>query len=112
MAGIGRLLTQTVQVATRLGSDSSGDIEADPVDVACYIEESTRLVRDANGEEVVSSTRLIAAIDAAPTVPPVAGQFSVNSTVTVNGRDATVITAARRDGVGPARCWHVEVSLT
>lgn len=112
MSGIGRLLTQTVPVKTCLGSDSSGPILADPADVACYIEDSVRMVRDSMGQEVVSSVRLIAALDAAPAVPPVAGQFTVNSVATVNGRDVQVLTAARRDGVGPTRCWHVEIALT
>lgn len=110
--GIARLFTQTVTVQTCTGSDSSGPLRATGVDVACYVEDSTRLIRDAAGQEVVSSTRVFAPLTTAPTVPPVAGQFTVDSLVTVNGRDAFVITSARRDGVGPSSAWHVEIALT
>lgn len=103
--GIARLFTQTVSVATFLGTDSLGPRRADPVTKSVFINDARKMVRNRDGVEVVSETTLygyLADIDA----------FTVNSDVLVNGRTAQVICAYRRDSAGPASAHHVEVTLT
>lgn len=112
MTGIARLFTQSVSVETLLGSGAYGDVWADPVDIACFINDTTKMTRNAQGDEVVSSTTLYAPLTTSPDQPATAGQFAPGSRVTVQGRTALVLSAARRDSAGPARIWHTEVTLT
>ena len=109
--GIARLFTQTVTLATYLGSGTFNDVFADPVAVACQVEDTIREVRNSDGDQVVSTARVFAGLSTAPDVPAVAGQFAPGSKVTVNGRTALVLSVARRD-VGPTSARHVEVALT
>lgn len=112
MPGIAALFTQTVDVETLTGSGAYGDVFASPVTVACFVNDRSKMVRNSNGDEIVSTTTLYAPLTASPDVPATAGQFAPGSRVTVNGRTAYVVNAARRDSAGPSRIWHTEVTLT
>jgi hypothetical protein len=106
------LLNQTVTVETRTGAGAYGEVYAAPTDVSCFLSEVTRTVRDSKGTEVVSSTTLYAPLAAAPDPSPSAGQFAVGSRVTVAGRTAYVIQAARQNAAGPITIHHTSVHLT
>ena len=103
--GIARLFTQSVSVKTYLGQGSFGPEYAPAVDVQCFVNDARKLVRNSTGDEVVSETTLYAPLSSY-------GSFTAQSLVTVNGRDASVITVYRRDSVGPASAHHVEVTLS
>lgn len=105
MSGVVRLFKQSVSVETRTGQGAYGDVFATAAAVPCFISDQTRLVRNANAEEVVSSVTLYAALASVD-------QFTPGSRVAVNGRTAYVISAARHDGAGPTRIHHAEVHLT
>lgn len=112
MSGIARLFNQSVSVETRTGSGAYGDTFATPTTVVCSISEKTQLVRDQSAAEVASSTTLYAPLSASPDSTPTSGQFAPGSRVTVHGRVAYVISAARQDSQGPARIHHTAVYLT
>ena len=112
MSGIGRLFTQTVSVETLTGQGAYGDVFADPRTVQCFVQDRTKWTRDAQGEEVVSTSTIYAPIGASPDTPPTAGQFTPGSRVTLAGRTAYVISVARQDSAGPARIHHTAVELT
>lgn len=85
---------------------------ADPVPVGCYVMDVTEIVKNGEGQEVVSTAKINAPLSASPTVPSVAGQFTPGSEVTLpSGRVATVIKAARHDsgalnlGLNHATIW-------
>jgi hypothetical protein len=109
---IQRMFKQAVTLETYLGSGAHGPLFASPLSVPCAISSATKMVRNTLGEEVVSSTRIYAAVTTAPTEPAVAGQFSPGSRVTIAGKVAHVIAAASRDQPAPTRVHHVEVDLT
>lgn len=109
---IARLFTQSVTLETFLGAGAYGDTYADPAEVSCFIQDAVKLTRSSTAEEVVSTTTLFAALATSPDSPPVAGQFSAGSRVTVNGRQAFVIHAARQNSGGPTRIHHTRVDLT
>jgi len=80
----------TVTVRPYQGSGGMGPVWGDPVTVAAFVLEESKMVRDASASEVVSSTQVYCAIDVA--APP-------ESLVTVwpgesFEREAQVITAA------------------
>lgn len=62
----GFLLRHRVQIEEYIGSNARGDVFGDPVGVRCLLVESTRLVRNKQGEEVTSSTSYIAKPDHDP----------------------------------------------
>lgn len=105
MSGVARLFKQSVSVETRTGQGAYGDMFGSATEVPCFISDQTRLVRNTNAEEVVSSITLYAPLDSAT-------QFTPGSRVAVNGRTAFVISTARHEGAGPARIHHTEVHLT
>lgn len=109
--GIERLFTQIVSLETYLGTGTFGDVYADPVDVACYLEDAIREVRNTQGDQVVSTARIYASLNTAPDDPSTAGQFAVGSKVTAHGRTALVLSVARYE-VGPVNARHIEVALT
>lgn len=93
-----------VTVATRTGATGAGDVFAADVDVNCWRDATVRMVRNAQGVEVVSSTTVRTSDDRALWAP--------GSTVTWVGGSGTVISATQIDG-GDAYPWpHTEVSLT
>jgi hypothetical protein len=103
--GIARLFTQTVSVQTYEGEGSLGPVWAPAVDVACFVNDARKLVRNSAGDEVVSETTLYTPLSAY-------SSFTIQSRVTVNGRAANVITVYKRDSAGPASAHHVEVTLS
>ena len=103
--GIARLFTQTVSVETCLGTGVNGQVYAPAVTVSCFVNDGHKLVRDSTGDQVVASTTLYAALSTVDT-------FTPQSKVLVNGREARVIAAYRRDSAGPASAHHAHVELT
>jgi hypothetical protein len=48
----------TASVETWKGAGSNGDVYAAPVTVLCFADDARRLVRNANGEQIISETTL------------------------------------------------------
>jgi hypothetical protein len=95
----------TVTVRTLTGSGAMGDIFADPADLACFVDDKTRLVRAADASQIVSSSTLYAPAGTTTLTP--GSEVDLPS-----GRTATVITAAVRTS-GPLDLPdHVEAALT
>lgn len=95
----------TVTVKSHLGASAYGDRFGDPVPVPCFVEDDVKLIRDSDGNEVVSSTTVYSNIDKA-------ALFPVGSLViTPFGREARVIGLARH-AVGDPDIDHVEIHLS
>lgn len=58
MGDLDGFYVHTVSVETKTGSGAYGDVYAAPVNVACWLEPKRRLVRDKDGQEVLSSSFL------------------------------------------------------
>lgn len=94
---------QTVTIRPLLGSGGMGDIWGTPTPVDVLLDESTRLVRDTDAVEVVSSATLYA--DVGTVAPP-------GSEVTLpDGSVHTVITTSRQHADDPD-LTGLEVALT
>lgn len=99
----GWLQRHTVEVEAYLGDGAYGPIYAAPVTVRCLIDDTRRLVRNANGDEVTAETTLyVGDLDA--NIPP-------ESRVTVNGRTTTVLSVSRHDGAGLPTPNHLEIAV-
>ncbi len=86
-------LTEPVSVRSYLGETSgAGPAHSAPVVTRCQLEAVRRLVRNDNGDEVVSSTTLRLSPDLDPTLD-LEVVFAPESLVTVRGREAQVISA-------------------
>ncbi|MFE3449627.1 hypothetical protein ACFXJ8_11895 [Nonomuraea sp. NPDC059194] len=96
------LLRHTVIVEPFEGEGPFGPEFGDQVTERAFIDEKRRLVRDAEGVEVVSETTVYMRL--AATCP-------AGSRMIVNGRLTYVITASRRDGGGLPTPDHLEVAL-
>ncbi|WP_194522344.1 hypothetical protein [Cellulosimicrobium sp. JZ28] len=83
-------LVHTVTVVPLIGSGGMGDVHGPPVaGVPCLVDETTRMVRDRTGAQVVSSATVYARTTA-PAAPP-------GSLLTLpSGRTAIVLAEARR----------------
>ncbi len=107
------LLKDTVTISTYQGDGAYGAVFADPVNVRVNVDTTRKLVRDANGEQVVSDVTLAAhpqtRDDQGGTHDPVA-LFAPGSKVTVNGRDSEVI-GTRAATIRGTTAW-VEVTCT
>ncbi|MFF7452099.1 MULTISPECIES: hypothetical protein [unclassified Streptomyces] len=99
----GYLLRHLVTVEPLLGNSATGPRYGPPVQVRCFVEEKTRMVRNPAGEEVTSSSTLYARPD---TVCPAKSRVTLPS-----GRKTTVIEAVRQDGGGLPTPDHLEVRL-
>lgn len=87
-------LNDSVTVETIGGIGFDGITSTSSVVDGIMVEEETRLVRNSDGNEVVSSATLYASLDEA-------GKFLVNSRVTLpSGRVSTVLASARHDVPG------------
>lgn len=74
----------TVSVETYAGESGVGPVFAASVDVVCQVDPTIQMVRNANGEEVVSALTIhVADTDAA--------KFAPQSRLTVSGRKSTVL---------------------
>lgn len=104
MSGIpGWLLRHTVTVRALSGQGPYGPVYADPRAVRCFLDQQTRMVRNAAGDEVTSSSTFYARLD---TVCPAGSHVTLP-----DGRTTTVIAALRRDGGGLSTPDHLEVQL-
>ena len=108
MAGIDPLAdwwVHKVIVERKRGEGAYGPVFADPVQVPCFVDESQRLVRGADGAEIVSSTGVA--------FPAEVGPIPHGSRITLRPphteRTALVVTVARADSpFGPN---HHEIRL-
>ncbi|GGS88492.1 hypothetical protein ACFFV7_50960 [Nonomuraea spiralis] len=96
------LLRHQVLVEPFEGEGPFGPEYGEQVTESAFVDDKRRLVRDAEGAEVVSETTVYMRLDA--TCP-------TGSRVTVNGRVTYAITASRRDGGGLPTPDHLEVAL-
>jgi hypothetical protein len=102
--GIARFFVHTVTVETRKGKNSKGDVFASPAVVdGLLVDDSVKLVRDANGQEIVSNTQIAGPL----TIVPL---FTPGSKVTTSTRTARVIGVNSADVPGLPE--HVVVTLT
>jgi hypothetical protein len=103
------LYVHTVTVETYLGTSGYGaDLFAAPVILfgGCLVESARRLVRDKDGNEVISETTLY-------TSPASLALFAPDSRVTtIDGAQSRVIRAALADSGPLALPDHVSVTLT
>ncbi|MEV4245230.1 hypothetical protein AB0J63_17665 [Streptosporangium canum] len=96
------LLVHQVLVEPFEGEGPFGPEYGEAVTVRCFVDEKRRLVRNAEGSEVVSETTVYMPLDT--TCP-------TGSRVTANSRTTTAITSSRRDGGGLPVPDHLEVAL-
>jgi len=104
---LARWWVHEVTVQTKLGSGGYGDKLADPSEpVPCKIDDTVRTVRDADGNETVSSATIHTDLDRA-------GQFPPGSLVTLpwDPRARRVIGVHRLDSGGRSRLDHLEIHL-
>lgn len=93
------LLKDQVTVSTYTGEGAYGPVVGDPVEVFCNIDETRRLVRDANGDEAVSEatlilhprTRTVPSVEHIQTTIDPLVVFTPESPVTIRGRTTKVI---------------------
>lgn len=105
MGDLDSFFVNTVSVETLTGEGAYGETFAAPTTVSCLVDDSTHLIRNKEGEEVVSNTALYAASSTA-------AAFAVDSRVTVNGRTARVIALNAYSTGSLGLPDHVEVHLT
>ncbi|WP_293787761.1 hypothetical protein [uncultured Aeromicrobium sp.] len=98
-------LYASVDVETYVGTGAYGDRYADPVSRRCAIDDTRRLVRSSDGQEVVSETTLI-------TRREYKAQFTPGSKVALPDRVAKVIKASELTDGGRGAWQHLEVALT
>lgn len=97
-------LQHTVSVEPYEGNSARGPVYGAAVSVRCFLEEKNRMVRAANGNEVVSSATFYCRLDAVDAPP--------ESRVTLpSGRITTVLTQARQDAGTLPLPEHLEVVL-
>lgn len=95
----------SVAVETFAGSGAYGPAYSASVDVAAFVDDGFRLVRDATGEEVSSSATVYAPLTRVDL-------FAVGSRVTLNARTAYVMAVSVRSAGLLGLPDHVEVHLT
>lgn len=94
------------QVEMFLGESGYGvDLFADPVTIACFADDSRKLVRNKDGEQVVSESTLY-------TYPINAPLFVADSRVTIDGNLSRVIKTNNNTSGDLDLPDHVAVSLT
>jgi len=98
----GFLKRHTVSVQPYLGTGAYGPQYGPAVNVKCFRDDTRRLVRAANGDEVVSETTFYC--DLGVNVTP-------ESVVNIGTRSTTVIAVKTRDGGGLPVPVHLEVIL-
>lgn len=96
------LLRHTVQIEPFEGDGPYGPEYGEQVTERAFVDEKRKLVRDAEGAEVVSETTVYMRL--AATCP-------AGSRVTVDGRTTYAIASSRRDGGGLPTPDHLEVAL-
>jgi hypothetical protein len=99
----GWLLRHTITVEPYEGTGAYGHLYGPPAQVRCFLDEQTRTVRSAAGDQTTSSGTAYAALD---TVAPPLSRVTLAS-----GRATVVIQALRRDGAGLPVPDHLEIQL-
>lgn len=99
-----RNMTSTATVTPLVGTGARGPVYGQPVEVPCWPEQSSKLVRDSEGSETTSSTRLWCEAEHE-------ALFTAGATVTFRGVPAEVITVAVHDPGAIALPRLLEVSL-
>lgn len=99
----GYLLRHQVTIEPYAGQGGNGPTYGAAVLVRCFREDARKMVRNAQGEQVVSETTCYCPVGTV--APPL-------SRVTVGSRVAYVINTKDRDGGGLPTPDHVEVVLT
>jgi hypothetical protein len=98
------ILVHTVTVETYAGTGAYGDTYAPPVEVQCFVEDSRRLVRNADGDQVISEATIYAA-------PADAEKLVEKTLVTLpSGRSSKVIVRKIHDDGDMGAPQHVEAS--
>lgn len=96
----------TGSLETYKGSGAYGDVYAAPVDVACWVEGGAKLVRNAQGDEIVSMSRVYGPKELAPLFAP-GSKFTYAGTTTF-----VLWTMIQDSGSLNLGVDHVEVALT
>ncbi len=94
----------TVSVETLTGTGAYGDVYAAPAEVPCWLEPKRRLVRNKDGQEVLSSSFLACDVTHEP-------KFVPDSKVTHNGHAAYVV-GVNTFTTGDDDLDHLEIDLT
>ena len=105
MSDLDDFYVHTVSVETKTGTGAYGDVYADPVEVACWLEPKRRLVRNKDGQEVLSSSFLSCDVTLSPT-------FTPDSKVTHDGHTAFVIGVNALTSGALELPDHLEIDLT
>lgn len=95
-------LTHTITVEPYAGPTPYGPSYGAPVTVSCRVEDETQMVLDANGVEVVSSSKVFCDSDV---------DIPVESRVTVDGRTTRVLSVLDLSTGGLSTMDHLEVAL-
>lgn len=96
----------TVTVQPKLGSSGYGDKFDTAVTVPCNVEDATRLVRDADGNEAVSSATVRCDLQYSKLFP-----LGSLVTLTWSARPRRVIGVHRQDSAGRSNLDHLEIHL-
>ena len=105
MGDLDDFYVHTLNVQTFQGTGAMGDVYAAAVDVPGWLEDKRRIVRDKNGQEVVSSS--LFACDNAHLA-----KFTPDTKVTIDGRTAFVIGVANYTSGALGLPDHLEIDLT
>jgi uncharacterized OB-fold protein len=98
------LQPHTVSVRTKTGSTGTGTKYAAATTVTCRADDQIRLVRNSDGQQVVSSTTIYTSDSR--------NLWTPGSLVTVNGHETTAISVARHDDADAGAWQHTEIALT
>lgn len=93
----------TITVEPYFGDAGRGPTYGPAAEVKCFLDQKTRLVRDATGRQVTSSSTAYCVLD---TTAPVESRVTLP-----DGRKTFVIAALRRDGGRLPTPNHLEVQL-
>lgn len=105
MTGISDFYVHTATVESFAGAGAYGDVYSTPVNVSCFADAKIRLIRNKDGQMVVSSSTL----DMSPTD---GARFLPASRVTVSGKVSYVITQNINDAPGVLDdVAHAEITL-
>lgn len=96
------LAGEGVVIEPHLGSGGAGDVYGPPVPEIVIVDDKRRLVRNAQGDMVVSETTFRCELDV---------DVPLDSQVTVRGRTTVVIAVGRLDGLRLPVPSHLEVNL-
>jgi hypothetical protein len=99
----GYLLRHQVTVQPQLGEGSAGDVYGGAVPVRCFRDERRRMVRNPQGQEVVSEVTLLCRLRYANVFTPDA------KVLLDDGREVFVMQVSRRDDSGLGAWQHLEV---